>query len=68
MKPAMMLKWEDEAGARPISRDLASRMIRGNRRAKHPRITVARRAGQTLIAGGILGVACVIYRAEGGAA
>ena len=69
MKPAMMLKWEDEAQAQPIARDDAASTIRKNRRQPAAlRVRVTRRHGETYIASQFLGVACVIYRAEGSAA
>jgi hypothetical protein len=62
-KPQMMLKWADEKNARPISRELAAKTIRGNR--KQPaalRVKVVRKYRDTYIASDFLGVACVIYR------
>ena len=68
-KPSMLLKWADEGRAQPISRELAARTIRGNRRQPAAlRVRVMRRHGETYIASDFLGVACVIYKAEGGAA
>ena len=69
MKPAMMLRWDDEAQGRPIDRTDAARTIRKNRRQPAElRVRVQRRHGETYIASQFLGVACVIYRAERGAA
>lgn len=63
-KPAMMLKWQDEASARPISRATAAATIRKNRRAASElRINVKRKHGETYISSKFLGVACCIYRA-----
>lgn len=63
-KPAMLLKWADEKHAQPISRDLAAKTIRDNR--KQPaalRVKVTRKYRDTYITSDFLGVGCVIYRA-----
>ena len=63
-KPAMLLKWADEKKAHPISRDLAAKTIRGNRKQpRELRVRVLRKHGETYIASDFLGVGCVIYRA-----
>lgn len=64
-KPAMLLKWEGETSARPISRASAAATIRKNRSAAPQlRIKVQRKHGETYISSTFLGVACCIYRAE----
>jgi hypothetical protein len=63
-KPQMMLKWADEQRAQPISRHLAAKTIRGNRKQRSElRVRVSRKYGETYIASDFLGVACVIFRA-----
>jgi hypothetical protein len=60
----MMLKWADEKAAQPISRALAAKTIRGNRRQpRELRVRVVRKHGETYIASDFLGVGCVIFRA-----
>lgn len=62
-KPEMMLKWQDEPEAQPISRASAAATIRKNRRApKELRVRVQRKHGETYISSTFLGVACCIYR------
>lgn len=62
-KPQMLLKWADEKNAQPISRDLAAKTIRGNRKQpRELRVEVTRKYGETYIASDFLGVGCVIYR------
>ena len=64
-KPAMVLKWQDEKTARPISRASAAELIRKNRLApKDMKVTVRRKHKETHIGSAFLGVACCIYRAE----
>lgn len=67
IKPAMMLKWQDEKQARPISRTDAAATIRLNRRADRAlRILVQRKHAETYISSTFLGVACCIFRAQPG--
>lgn len=64
-KPQMMLKWQDEKKAFPISRDHAAATIRKNR-SMQPRefqVKVFRKCGDTYIVSHFLNVACCIYRA-----
>ena len=68
-KPAVMLRWLDEVRAQPIPRDIAAKLIRGNRRADHAlRIKAFRKNGVTYVGSELLAASCAIYRAQGVAA
>jgi hypothetical protein len=60
----MALTWRGET-PRPIGRDAAARVIRGNRRAAPElRIEVKRIHRETYITSTFLGVGCCIHRAD----
>lgn len=63
MRPEMMLKWQDEENARPISREIAASIIKKNRNSdKGLRIKVKRKYREIYISSTVLNVACCIFR------